>query len=92
MPIEIGSTATPDTKAGWYHWDVFLTGSDEELDQVQKVEYRLHSSFRNPVRIVSTRETAFMLRSAGWGEFVMQVVITYKDGRQETRPFQLRLR
>ena len=52
-----------------WKWSIWLAGSDQELDEVQSVRYILHSTFRNPVRVVDDRGSSFRIDSSGWGEF-----------------------
>ena len=64
----------------WWEWWVQLDGRDAELDQVEKVVYTLHRTFPNPVRTVTNRTDAFMLRTAGWGVFRIYATVYRKDG------------
>ena len=52
-----------------WKWSVWLDGPDEDLDSVRSVRYVLHSTFKNPVRVVDDRRSGFRLDSSGWGEF-----------------------
>jgi hypothetical protein len=52
----------------------------EQLDAVAAVVYRLHPTFKDPIRKVTERETSFELRTAAWGEFNMTAEIAFKDG------------
>lgn len=52
------------------------------IDDVATVTYRLHPTFREPVRTVSDRKSNFELRTAGWGEFNMTAEITFKGGQK----------
>jgi hypothetical protein len=53
-----------------------------KLDDVTSVTYRLHPTFRDPVRTVSDRKSNFELRTAGWGEFNMTAEISLKGGNK----------
>ncbi|MEO0403710.1 MAG: pYEATS domain-containing protein [Bacteroidota bacterium] len=44
------------------------------------VEYRLHSTFRNPIQVKRDVETNFMLKSSGWGEFMIKIAVKLKNG------------
>lgn len=82
LPIETHNTATrvgPD----WWDWTVFIEAPPEVLDQVNCVEYTLHSTFAKPLREVCNRGTgpAFALSESGWGTFSIQVRVLLKDGR-----------
>jgi transcription initiation factor IIF auxiliary subunit len=64
----------------YWHWAVWLEGSNQELDDVQSVTYILHPTFRRPVRTVDSRETKFRLETAGWGIFTLYGNALRKDG------------
>jgi len=53
----------------------------EQLDAVTAVTYRLHPTFKDPIRRISDRRTSFELRTAAWGEFNMTAEISFRDGR-----------
>jgi transcription initiation factor IIF auxiliary subunit len=82
LPITTGNTAK-QLRPGWWNWTVFIQGPAEVLDQVNCVEYTLHSSFASPVREVCSRGTgpAFALSESGWGTFQILVRVLLKDGR-----------
>lgn len=67
----------------WWEWSVWIDGPADLLDSVDHVVYKLHNTFRNPVREVSDRSSKFRLETAGWGVFTIGVIVNYKDGRQE---------
>jgi hypothetical protein len=64
----------------WWKWSVWIDGSDAELDDVRCVTYYLHSTFPKPERMVDNRSTNFMLKSGGWGEFTIHLVVEKTDG------------
>jgi transcription initiation factor IIF auxiliary subunit len=64
----------------WWSWAVWLDGPDTDLDQISRVEYTLHPTFRKPVRIVSTRRNKFKLSTSGWGVFTLYARVFRKDG------------
>jgi transcription initiation factor IIF auxiliary subunit len=66
----------------WCEWLVFVDEPAEVLDQIVAVEYRLHESFPDPVRVIEERETRFALQSAGWGEFLIIITVHLADGRE----------
>jgi hypothetical protein len=69
-------------REGWWHWSVWLDGSDEDIDRVVSVVYRLHPTFPHPVVRVTTPETRFRLQSAGWGEFLIAADAAMKPGTE----------
>ena len=68
----------------WWSWSVWLEGDDEDLDQVEEVEYTLHRSFRKPVRKVNDRATKFKLKTAGWGRFTIYATVRSAAARNST--------
>lgn len=64
----------------WWDWSVWLEGTSQELDAVTHVIYTLHSTFRDPVRLIETRSNGFRLDSAGWGGFEIYIEIVRADG------------
>ena len=78
-------------KYEWFEWQVFMDEPVEKLDKVRSVEYRLHETFPNPIRIVEDRNSGFALRSAGWGEFWIFITIYLKEGTEEHTKYYLDL-
>lgn len=66
----------------WFQWKVFMDEPDEKLDRVAAVEYRLHETFPNPIRVVEDRASKFTLESAGWGEFWIFITVYLKDEKE----------
>ena len=66
----------------WWKWWIWIDGSKEELDQVDRVIYILHPTFHNPVRTVTTRSTKFRLEASGWGVFLIRAKVIHKSGRE----------
>lgn len=69
-----------EIEPGWWEWGVYIQASEEILNKIRAVEYRLHSSFPNPVRIVRSRHNKFELKSKGWGTFVIPIKVFFNDG------------
>ncbi len=78
-------------KKNWFKWKVFMDEPGEKLDKIKSVEYRLHETFPNPVRVVDDRASKFSLTSAGWGTFQMYITIYLKDGVEEHTSYRLDL-
>ncbi len=68
-----------------WKWSVWLDGTSDELDKIQSVIYQLHSTFKNPIREISDRQSGFRIDSAGWGQFMIYITIKYHDGNEEKR-------
>lgn len=65
-----------------WSWTIFLTGPDEELNQVRCVEYTLHETFPDPVQVVcelGDRHQAFKLSAEGWGVFEVKIKVILKN-------------
>jgi hypothetical protein len=83
MTLKIAQSASPKSDARW-KWSVWIEGSDAELDSVQEVTWKLHATFKQPVRRVDTRATKFRLDSIGWGEFTIYATLKMKSGRPKS--------
>jgi transcription initiation factor IIF auxiliary subunit len=70
---------------------VWVDGPEHELDQIDRVEYTLHSSFPNPVREKTSRRNRSKLSTAGWGVFPIYVRVFKKDGSVSRLRHQLQL-
>jgi hypothetical protein len=80
VTLRIAQNAAPKDKAHW-RWSVWLEGSDDELDSIKEVIWKLHPSFSRPIRRVDTRENGFRLESGGWGEFEIQAELHRLNGQ-----------
>jgi transcription initiation factor IIF auxiliary subunit len=65
----------------WWKWAIWLEGAEQELDQVEYVEWRLHPTFPDPVRKSTDRGTGFRLETGGWGVFPIHASVRLKDGQ-----------
>jgi len=81
MALSIEQDAHYVGKDRW-EWSVWLEGTPEELDDVGRVVYILHPTFRNPVREVEDRSTKFRLETSGWGTFTIRARAVHSDGRE----------
>ena|SRR5688572_23388286 len=65
----------------YYRLRIFLDADEpQRLDDVASVTYRLHPTFRDPIRTVADRRSSFELRTIAWGEFNMTAEIAFKGG------------
>ena len=64
----------------WWTWSVWIEAPSAELDNVQKVTWRLHPTFPHPVREQTNRDENFRLKTAGWGTFKVRADVTMNDG------------
>jgi hypothetical protein len=80
---------------GAWSWTVFLQGDRSVLSSIRCVEYRLHPTFPNPVRRVcalGSIDRPFALTTQGWGEFEIQIKVTFARGPTDSFSYPLRLR
>ena len=57
-----------------------MEGSDDDLDQIREVTYKLHPSFPKPLRTTEDRAKKFKLEAEGWGVFPLDVKVLLKNG------------
>lgn len=79
MPIEIVQTDRRRGTEDWWDWEMHLEGSEEELNEIEYVEYTLHETFPNPIRRKYDAKDGFQLKTSGWGIFPVYIRIHYKD-------------
>jgi pYEATS domain-containing protein involved in immunity len=80
-------------KNDYWDWTLFVKAPEDVLEQIAYVEYTLHPTFPNPVRIVNQRGSgpyAFPLTTSGWGTFTVKVKVYYKDGTYQRLSHSLR--
>lgn len=76
---------------GWWEWGIYIDGTPSELDRIRCVEYTLHPTFANPVRMVCSREKGFQLLTRGWGPFTVGIKLMLKDNSILPMSHQLEL-
>lgn len=80
MWILIGSESLPlQEKIGenTHKWKCYLNLLNKEEIAVDKVIFKLHESFTNPLRTL--HNPPFEIEERGWGEFEIQIKIFLKD-------------
>lgn len=75
----------------WYQWRVFVDENDNVLNKIEHVQYLLHRTFPNPLRISDDRKSKFALESSGWGSFTVYITVRFKDGTEEEERYFLDL-
>ncbi len=75
----------------WYEWKLYMDEPEEKLKDVESVEYRLHETFPNPIRIEEDPKSRFALNTSGWGEFTVYITVHLKDGTKENTRYELDL-
>lgn len=84
--IVYGSLATPIKKPETDHthrWTVYVRPYLETEDltkYIKRVSFKLHESFAQPLRNVD--QAPFEVQETGWGEFQIQIRITFQDPNQ----------
>lgn len=78
-----------------WDWTVFIDPRSGDLARIKCVEYTLHRTFPDPVRIVcemGSIDRPFALRSNGWGTFEIKIRVLMKDGSIRDTSHQLSFR
>jgi len=78
-PIKFRSEGKP-------HFQIFLeitSETDSKLDNIKKVEYILHPSFKDRIRSSFEKETNFKVEIKAWGTFVVKIRLFKTDGSLE---------
>lgn len=83
-PVPTHLNVTPknwarEIEPGWWEWGVYVDGAGTELDRIRCVEYTLHPTFPNRVRVVCDRASKFLLTARGWGTFRVGIKVMLKD-------------
>lgn len=65
----------------WWTWAVWVEGDAAALDQIDYVEWTLHPTFPEPIRMVRDRASKFRLETGGWGVFQITARAQLKDGQ-----------
>jgi transcription initiation factor IIF auxiliary subunit len=81
-----------EIEPGWWEWGIHMEGAPAELNRIRCVEYTLHPSFPNPVRVVCSRNDRFLLTARGWGTFEVKIKVMLKDGSVVPFSHQLEFR
>jgi len=72
----------------WFEWCVFVSAPRAVLDTIARVEYTLHPTFADPLRVSHDSQHCFPVYSAGWGAFPLGIEIVFEAGdRQFARHF-----
>ncbi len=80
--ISTANTSRAGSNGRW-DWTAYLRAAPAVLDRIQCVEYRLHPTFPDPVRLVCKRGSGaqpFALTSNGWGTFSIAIKVQFKNG------------
>ena len=75
----------------WWNWSVWIEAPSTVLSNIEYVNYKLHSTFPDPIRHHTNQAQKFVLKSAGWGEFTIKAEIKPKNGNPFTKRHWLTL-
>lgn len=89
-PIKIKNSSEYKGKDRW-EWSVWIDGPSERLDEIAYVEYILHPTFTQPVRLSKDRGSQFRLNSRGWGEFMIHANVASHTGKIQRLDHWLKL-
>eukprot|EP01104_Vermistella_antarctica_P003081 TRINITY_DN13244_c0_g1_i1.p1 TRINITY_DN13244_c0_g1~~TRINITY_DN13244_c0_g1_i1.p1 ORF type:complete len:271 (-),score=71.57 TRINITY_DN13244_c0_g1_i1:31-843(-) len=75
----LGKRAAAAAAPNTHKWTVYVRGVNNEslAPFISKVEFHLHPSFKNHIRVVE--KPPFQVTATGWGEFQMKIVIYFND-------------
>jgi hypothetical protein len=75
----------------YFKWRVFVDEPDQVLNRIAEVQYLLHPTFPEPLQIRTNPNDKFAVDASGWGEFLIQITIKYKDQTTVKTGYQLNL-
>lgn len=78
-------------RRNWWNWSVWIEAPSTVLNDIESVDYKLHSTFAEPVQHRTNRQEKFLLESSGWGEFTINAEIKLKNGKALTKRHWLTL-
>ena len=87
MNLKLTNTSQYTGRKGdthWWRWTAFIVSSDpDDLNDIEYVEYRLHPSFKNPIKWVKRKEGGFPITMLGWGTFELVAKVVFTDSRKK---------
>ena len=75
-------------KDGYDQYRIRLSVSGP-LSEIEYIEYELHTTFRDPVRIATDRNNGFPIEFWTWGEFEILVTAHFSDGNNQEIVYML---
>jgi len=78
-------------RPNWWNWSVWIDAPSTLLNDIESVDYKLHSTFPDPLQHRTNRQEKFLLTSSGWGEFTINAEIKLKNGKALTKRHWLTL-
>lgn len=78
---KIGQSSKKDSnRKDYYKWEVWIENGENDISEIDYVEYLLHSTFNNRLRKSTDASSSFKIESSGWGEFRVEITIAKKSG------------
>lgn len=62
----------------WYEWKLSLDEPSQNLAEIDRVEYILHPTYKNRIRVINNPKGGFLFEFAGYDGFNMPVNIYLK--------------
>ena len=79
--FSVGQSFQKDqSKKNYYKWEVWIEPKENNLSDIDYVEYLLHPTFPNRLRKSDDHTSNFRIKSKGWGEFRIDISITKISG------------
>jgi transcription initiation factor IIF auxiliary subunit len=94
--LTVSNTSSYIGKSRWA-WTLYVEGPASVVGKIKCVQYTLHPTFPNPVRVVCQRglndKEPFALHGDGWGEFDVGVKVMFANGEKNLSlpPYRLKL-
>lgn len=85
------SQSSQQTGPSHWKWAVWLSAEEETLNEVEAVEYQLHSTFARPNVQITDRSSSFRLKGSGWGGFVIRARVDMRNGTRHNLRHRLQL-
>ncbi len=80
MPLKLRNTWNYKGHDKW-DWEAFIDDDGNgELQNIDYVEYILHSTFRKPIVRIKNPSNGFRLYTNGWGTFTLKAFVHKNDG------------
>ena len=74
-----------------WNWSIWIDAPATVMNDIEYVDYKLHSSYTDPLRRRTNRDENFRLSGNGWGEFTITAEIKPQDGKAFTKRHWLTL-
>jgi|WetSurMetagenome_2_1015567.scaffolds.fasta_scaffold25752_4 transcription initiation factor IIF auxiliary subunit len=80
---------------GIWNWTIFIKNNSSKINEIRCIEYKLHKSFnKKPIEICErggNAEMPFSYNAQAWGEFIIPIKVTFKDGKNYSMDYKLNL-